>query len=220
MGWRATLLRLAAGFAVVTVVVIFWAGIRTWMNKNGAMAAWIQAGGIFVALYLSGEMARRQDQRREQRRRADNENVATMRVAARLRPWLRLAADAVTGNQEFEDSAGTRGKLDLGVPPFEIELDVAALLSVDHAKHVYSLIELRARSFDEIIGTNTHGDPNEARQQYYVAMAVLFDRVRGLYRTFARTTGLHELVPQPWELQAMARARSSGSPVEETPLPR
>ena len=217
MGWRAILLRLAVGLAVLTVVVIFWASIRAWMNKNGAMAAWVQAGGIFVALYLSGEMARRQDQRREQRRRADSENVATMRVAARLRPWLRLAADAVTGNQEFEDSAGARGKRDLGVPPFEIELDVAALLSVDHAKHVYSLIELRARSFDEIIGTQAHGDPDEARQHYYLAMAVLFDRVRGLYRTFARTTGLHELVPQPWELQAMARARSSGSAVETTP---
>jgi hypothetical protein len=208
---------LVGGFAAVAATVLFWASIRGWMNKNGAMAAWVQAGGIFVALYLSGEMARRQDQRREQRRRADSENVATMRVAARLRPWLRVAADAVTGNQQFEDSAGASGKLDLGVPPFEIELDVAALLSADHAKHVYSLIELRARSFDEIIGTNAHGDPNEARQQYYLAMAVLFDRVRGLYRTFARNTGLHELVPQPWELQAMARARSSGTPPAEVP---
>jgi len=210
-------LQLVLGLAALAVIVLFWAGIRSWMNKNGAMAAWVQAGGIFVALYLSGEMARRQDQRREQRRRADSENVATMRVAARLRPWLRLAADAVTSNQQFEDSAGSSGKLDLDVPPFEIELDVAALLSADHAKHIYSLIELRAQSFDEIIGTNAHGDPNEARRRYYLAMAVLFDRVRSLYRTFARNTGLHELVPQAWELQAMARARSSGSPVPEVP---
>lgn len=211
MGWRAIFLRSVVGFAALAVIVLFWASIRGWMNKNAAMAAWVQAGGIFVALYLSGEMARRQDQRREQRRRADSESVATMRVAARLRPWLRVAADAVSGNQEFEDSTGASGKLDLSVPPFEIELDVAALLSADHAKHVYSLIELRARSFDQIIGTNAHGDPNEARQQYYLAMAVLFDRVRGLYRTFARSTGLHELEPQPWELQTMARARSSGN---------
>jgi hypothetical protein len=215
MGWRAILLRLVVGFAAVAVIVLFWASIRGWMNKNGAMAAWVQAGGIFVALYLSGEMARSQDRRRERRRRADSENVATMRVAARLRPWLRLATDAVTANQQFEDSAGASGRLDLNVPPFEIELDVAALLSADHAKHIYSLIELRARSFDEIIGTNAHGDPNEARQQYYLAMAVLFDRVRGLYRTFARSTGLHEIVPQAWELQAMARARSGGSPAAE-----
>jgi hypothetical protein len=217
MGWRAISIRLAVGFAALAVTVFFWAGIRGWMNKNGAMAAWVQAGGIFVALYLSGEMARRQDQRREQRQRGDSENVATMRIAARLRPWLRLAAEAVTSNQQFEDSAGSSGKLDLAVPPFEIELDVAALLPADHAKHVYSLIELRARSSDEIIGTNAHGDPGEARQQYYMAMAVLFDRVRSLYRTFARNTGLHELVPQAWELQAMARARSSGSTVAETP---
>jgi hypothetical protein len=217
MEWRAIGLRLVAGFAAVAVIVLFWASIRGWMNKNAAMAAWVQAGGIFVALYLSGEMARRQDHRREQLRRADNENIATMRIAARLRPWLRLAADAVLANQQFEDSAGASGKLDLGVPPFEIELDVAALLSADHAKHVYSLIELRALSFDGITGTNAHGDPGEARQQYYLAMAVLFDRVRGLYRTFARTTGLHELVPQPWELQAMARARSSGNPAPEAP---
>jgi hypothetical protein len=214
MGWRANLLRLVVGIAAVAVIALFWASIRSWMNKNGPMAAWVQAAAIFVALYLSGEMARRQDQRREQRRRADSENVASMRVAARLRPWLRLAADAVTSNQQFEDSAGSSGKLDLDVPPFDIELDVAALLSADHAKHVYSLIELRARSSDEIIGTNAHGDPNEARQQYYLAMAVLFDRVRSLYRTFARNTGLHELVPQPWELQAMARARSSASPAD------
>ena len=217
MGWRAIVLQLVVGLAAVAVMVLFWASIRSWMNKNGAMAAWVQAGGIFVAVYLSGEMARRQEQRREQRRRADSENVATMRVAARLRPWLRLATDAVTANQQFEDSAGASGRLDLNVPPFEIELDVAALLSADHAKHIYSLIELRARSFDEIIGTSAHGDPNEARQQYYLAMAVLFDRVRSLYRTFARNTGLHELVPQAWELRAMARARSSGSVVTETP---
>lgn len=187
------------------------------MNKNGAMAAWVQTGGIFVAVYLSGEMARRQEQRREQRRRTDSENVATMRVTARLRPWLRLAADAVTGNQQFEDSSGSSGKLDLDVPPFDIELDVAAQLSAAHAKHIYSLIELRARSFDEILDTSAHGDPNEARQQYYLAMAVLFDRVRSLYRTFARNTGLHELVPQAWELRAMARARSSGGPVADMP---
>lgn len=217
MRWRSIVLQIAVVLTAVALIVLFWASIRGWMNKNGAMAAWVQAGGVFVALYLSGEMARRQDQRREKRKRVDSENVATMRVAARLRPWLRLAADAVTANQQFEDSAGASGKLDLGVPPFEIELDVAALLSVDHAKHIYSLIELRARSFDEIIGTNSHGDPTEARQQYYLAMAVLFDRVRGLYRTFARNTGLHELVPQPWELQAMARARSSGSPIAEPP---
>jgi hypothetical protein len=197
------------------VLFLFWASIRGWMNKNGAMAAWVQAGGVFVALYLSGEMARRQDQRREQRRQADSENVATMRVAARLRPWLRLAADAVTSNQQFEDSAGSSGKLDLDLPPFEIELEVAALLPTDHAKHVFSLIELRARSLDEILGTNAHGDANEARRQYYLAMAVLFDRVRSLYRTFARNSGLHELVPQAWELKAIARARSSGSPATE-----
>jgi hypothetical protein len=216
MEWRSIVLRTVSVLTAVVLIILFWASIRGWMNKNGAMAAWVQAGGIFVALYLSGEMARRQDQRREQRRRAETENVATMRIAARLRPWLRLAADAVTANQQFEDSGGVSGKLDLSVPPFEIELDVAALLSVDHAKHIYSLIELRARSFDEIAGTNSHGDPAEARQQYYLAMAVLFDRVRSLYRTFARNTGLHELVPQPWELQAMARARSNGNPVAET----
>jgi hypothetical protein len=217
MGRPAIVLQLVVGLAAVTVIVLFWASIRSWMNKNGAMAAWVQAGGIFAAVYLSGEMARRQEQRREQRRRADSENVATMRIAARLRPWLRLAADAVTANQKFEDSSGSSGKLDLGVPPFDIELDVAALLSADHAKHIYSLIELRARSSDEIIGTSEHGDPHEARQQYYLAMAVLFDRVRSLYRTFARNTGLHELVPQAWELQAMARARSNGSPMAEVP---
>jgi hypothetical protein len=218
MGWRAIWLRVVLGCAAVAVIVLFWASIRGWMNKNAAMAAWVQAGGIFVALYLSGEMARRQDERREQRRRADNENIATMRIAARLRPWLRLAADAVVANQQFEDSGGANGKLDLNLPPFEIELDVAARLSADHAKHVYSLIELRALSFDGIMGATSHGDAVEARQQYYLAMAVLFDRVRGLYRTFARTTGLHELAPQPWELQAMARARSSsGIPTAEAP---
>jgi hypothetical protein len=217
MEWRSTVLRTIAVITAGALIMIFWSSIRGWMNKNGAMAAWVQAGGVFVALYLSGEMARRQDYRQEQRRRAESENVATMRIAARLRPWLRLAADAVTANQQYEDSGGKSGKLDLSIPPFEIELDVAALLSVDHAKHIYSLIELRARSFDEIAGTNTHGDPMEARQQYYMAVAVLFDRVRGLYRTFARNTGLHELVPQPWELQAMTRARSNGSPATQAP---
>src|SRR5438128_12096530 len=100
MGWRATVLQLLLALAALALIILFWASIRGWMNKNGAMAAWVQAGGIFVALYLSGEMARRQEQRREQRSRAESENVATMRVAARLRPWLRLAADAVTANQQ------------------------------------------------------------------------------------------------------------------------
>jgi len=210
MGWRGILLRAGVAVISVAIVVVFWASIRTWMNKNGAMAAWVQAVGVFVALYLSGEMARRQDNRREGRRRADSENIAAMRIAARLRPWLRLATDAVSGNQQYEDTAGSSGKLDLAMPPLEIELDVVALLSPDHAKHVYSLIELRARSSDEIIGTGAHGDSNDARHQYYAAMAVLFDRVRSLYRIFARTAGLHELTSQPWELQAMARARKCG----------
>lgn len=215
MEWRATLLRVIVVVATATIMILFWADIRSWMSKNGAMAAWAQAAGIFVAIYMSGEIARRQDTRREQRRRADSESIAAMRIAARLRPWLRLAADAVSDNQLYEDSAGSSGKLDLVVPPLKIEFDAAALLSTDHAKHVYSLIELRARSYDEILGTNAHGDANEARQQYYMAMSVLFDRVRSLYRIFARTTGLHELSPQPWELQAMARARKSGGAAAE-----
>src|SRR3954471_1989230 len=111
--WRSIVLRTVAVITAAVLIILFWASIRGWMNKNGAMAAWVQAGGIFVALYLSGEMTRRQDQRREQRRRADSENIATMRIAARLRPWLRLAADAVAANQQFEDSAGASGKADL-----------------------------------------------------------------------------------------------------------
>lgn len=105
-GWRANVLRTVCIAAAAVLVVLFWAGIRGWMNKNGAMAAWVQAGGIFVALYLSGEMARRQDQRREQRRRSESKNVATTRIAARLRPWLRLAAYAVTTDQQYEDLGG------------------------------------------------------------------------------------------------------------------
>lgn len=204
---RPYLIKACLLLAFVALVVLFWAPLRAWMNKNNGMASWVQALGIFVALYLSGEMARRQDDRQERRRRADTENIAAMRIAARLRPWLRLAAEAVSANQQHDDSGGANGKRDLGIPLLEIELDVAAQLSPDHAKHVYSLIELAARSSDEISGTDRHGDPGEARQQYYSDMATLFDRVRGLYRIFARSSGLHELTPQPWELQAMGRAR-------------
>lgn len=69
-------LSVAAAAVWICVVLVWWPSLSSWADLHPGVAAWVQAIGVFAAVVLAGELARRQVAQQERSLREERVNSA------------------------------------------------------------------------------------------------------------------------------------------------